>query len=87
MQKVKHDGGGSVIVCGCFADSRPGGLAVIDGNITSAFYHKKCWKKKKKTPAIVCASNLKCTWDIQKDSKLKKKKKKLKKTKILEWPS
>lgn len=45
MQKVKHDGGGSVIVCGCFADSRPGELAVIDGNITSAFYPKKCRKE------------------------------------------
>lgn len=32
--------------------------------------------QKTKPPAIVCASNLKCTWDIQKDSKLKLKKKK-----------
>lgn len=69
MQKVKHDGGGSVIVCGCFADSRPGELAVIDGNITSAFYPKKM--QKRKSPATICASNLKCTWDIQKNRKLK----------------
>lgn len=38
---------------GCFVDSRPGGLAVIDGNITSAFYHTKCCKKQNLQPLFV----------------------------------
>ncbi len=37
---VKHGGGGSVMVWGCFAASGPGRLAIIDGTMNSALYQK-----------------------------------------------
>ncbi len=60
---VKH-GGGSVTVWGCFADSGPGWLAIIDGTMNSALYQKIM---KKNVQPSVCDLKLKRTWVMQQE--------------------
>ncbi|KAK3551569.1 hypothetical protein QTP70_019797 [Hemibagrus guttatus] len=86
---VKY-GGGSVMVWGCFADSGPGRLAVINGTMNSAVYQKIL---KENVRPSVCDLKLKRTWVLQQDNDPKHTSKStsewLKKNKIktLEWPS
>ncbi len=86
---VKH-GGGSVVVWVCFAASEPGRLAIIDGTMNSAFYHKIL---KKNVRPSVCDLKLKRTWVMQQDNDPKHTSKstsewlKKNKSKVLEWPS
>ncbi|KAK3537707.1 hypothetical protein QTP70_017821 [Hemibagrus guttatus] len=86
---VKY-GGGSVMVWGCFADSGPGRLAVINGTMNSAVYQKIL---KENVRPSVCDLKLKRTWVLQQDNDPKHTSKstsewlKKNKMKILEWPS
>ncbi len=85
---VKHGGGGSVMVWGCFAG--PGRLAIIDGTMNSALYQKIL---KENVLPSVCDLKLKRTWVMQQDNDLKHSSKstsewlKKNKIKVLEWPS
>ncbi len=56
------DGGGSVMVWGCFAASGPGWLAIIDGIMNSALNQKIL---KEKVQPSVCDLKLKRTWVMQ----------------------
>ncbi|KAK3563027.1 hypothetical protein QTP86_013350 [Hemibagrus guttatus] len=86
---VKY-GGGSVMVWGCFAASRPGRLAVINGTMNSADYQKIL---KENVRPSVCDLKLKRTWVLQQDndpqhtSKSTSEWLKKNKMKTLEWPS
>ncbi|KAK3562843.1 hypothetical protein QTP86_010750 [Hemibagrus guttatus] len=86
---VKY-GGGSVMVCGCFAASGPGRLAVINGTMNSAVYQKIL---KENVRSSVCDLKLKQTWVLQQDNDPKHTSKstsewlKKNKMKTLEWPS
>ncbi len=87
---VKHGGGGSVMVWGCFAASGPGRLAIIDGTMNSALYQKIL---KENVRPSVCDLKLKRTWVMQQDNDPKHTSKstsewlKKNKIKVLEWPS
>ncbi len=52
----------------CFAASKPGRLAIIDGTMNSALYQKI---PKKNVPPSVCDFKLKRTWVKQQDNDLK----------------
>ncbi len=86
---VKH-GDGSVMVWGCFAASGPGRLAIIDGIMNSALYHKIL---KENVRPSVCDLKLKHTWVMQQDNDPKHTSKstsewlKKNKIKVLEWPN
>ncbi len=78
------------MVWGCFAASAPGWLAIIDGTMNSALYHKIL---KENVLPSVCDLKLKRTWVMQQDNDPKLTSKstsewlKKNKIKVLEWPS
>ena len=62
---VRKSGDGSVMVCGCFAASGPGQLALIEGTMNSALYQIILLENVRPT---VCELKLKRSWVMQQDN-------------------